>query len=587
MQKKRKQRGFTLIELMIVVVIMSMIGATFVGMAMRMRSQKKDKQSGPSLAARRAVAQTPLLVQRLQPDEQGALRLGSLVQSVTSSVIDARLHVDYLLDNGRVIPVYQAHFDATYHLRNPESSVLLARIFFPFPKGAGTFSALQFQVARAGAACDSPPTSRPNSPSHPPKTPILTRLQPLSCTLQDPQHNLAMGTNGIAWRYAFAPQEEIRVVVRYRVRGRDQYQYQIAAGKKRRFQFKMHIAGVDPQIPPSALQPSRMQRLLEPQHHLVTWEFRDFLTSESIEIRFPPEYAKFHRFSLLGRFAWVALLLFAIFFWYFGERERPDALRSNNLTRLNIALVGIGFVSFFPLFLYLEDHLTMRWAFWLGIGCATLLTTIHVALFMGIRWALWRSLPLQLLVTLSFTAAILFPAYRTIILTIASLLLTVALIALNARYQREARAKALLDEEARRLQEAKQKREDEERQRIHERERLRLERQLSTAEPDPIDAIMRKEPLTTQTTATSLPIQPTSTHPATQHRHCMYCNATVDAHHKHCYACGSFLQRDYNCPSCNTLYWYPAVSSFRYCRSCGKNMHPPIDPTPHTPTTTT
>ncbi len=449
MQKRRRQRGFTLIELMIVVVIMSIIGATFVGMAMRMRTKKKTQQSGPSIAARRAVAQTPLQVQRLQADEHGALRLGALVQSVTSSVVDARLHVDYLLDDGRIIPVYQANFEATYHLRNPDATVLLARILFPFPKGAGTFSALHFQVARAGADCAPSATSRPTKGrTKPSAAPILTLSEPLRCTLREPQHNLDMGTHGIAWRYAFAPQEEIRVVVRYRVRGRDQYQYQIAAGKKRQFLFKMHIAGVDPLIPPSALQPSQTKRLLEPQHHLITWDFRDFITSESIEIRFPPEYAKFHRFSLLGRLAWIALLLFAIFFWYFGERERPEALRSNNLTRLNIALVGIGFVSFFPLFLYLEDHLTMRWAFWLGLGCATTLTTIHVALFMGLRWTLWRSLPLQLLITLSFTAAILFPAYRTLILTVASLFLTVALIALNARYQREARAKALLEEEA-------------------------------------------------------------------------------------------------------------------------------------------
>ena len=571
MQKRRRQRGFTLIELMIVVVIMSIIGATFVGMAMRMRTKKKTQQSGPSIAARRAVAQTPLQVQRLQADEHGALRLGALVQSVTSSVVDARLHVDYLLDNGRIIPVYQANFEATYHLRNPDATVLLARILFPFPKGAGTFSALHFQVARAGADCAPSATSRPTKGrTKPSAAPILTLSEPLRCTLREPQHNLDMGTHGIAWRYAFAPQEEIRVVVRYRVRGRDQYQYQIAAGKKRQFLFKMHIAGVDPLIPPSALQPSQTKRLLEPQHHLITWDFRDFITSESIEIRFPPEYAKFHRFSLLGRLAWIALLLFAIFFWYFGERERPEALRSNNLTRLNIALVGIGFVSFFPLFLYLEDHLTMRWAFWLGLGCATTLTTIHVALFMGLRWTLWRSLPLQLLITLSFTAAVLFPAYRTLILTVASLFLTVALIALNARYQREARAKALLEEEARHQQEAKQKREEEERLRLRERERLRLEQMVSISPSPTTSAISIIEP-------SPITAQPPSL------RHCMYCNAAVDPHHKHCYACGCFLQRDYNCPSCCTLYWYPAVSSFLYCRTCGKNIYPPKDPTPSLP----
>jgi hypothetical protein len=208
---------------------------------------------------------------------------------------------------------------------------------------------------------------------------------------------------------------------------------------------------------------------------------------------------------------------------------------------------------------------------------------------MGLRWALLRSLPIQLLVTLSFTAAVLFPAYRTLIITLSALLLTVALIILNARYQREARIQAAREAEEKEHEAAKQRRLAEEQGRLIERERFRLEviaegeeGQKKTVDPSqlsfgeeastrPLSAKKEREAIVTLPMAS---LQKTC--------HCMYCKATVEKHHKHCYACGAFLQRDYACPSCHTLYWYPAVSSFRFCRSCGGSLFPPPDPTPPT-----
>ncbi|MCB9639733.1 MAG: prepilin-type N-terminal cleavage/methylation domain-containing protein [Myxococcales bacterium] len=587
-----REGGFTLIELMIVVAIMSIIGVLSVTSLMRVLSRARSKKV---TVARRAVAQSPLQVHRVYQRE-GISKIGGLIQSVSSSDIQAHLQVDYLLDQGSVVPVYHASFQATYLLRNPFSSTLPARVFFPFPKGAGTFSALQFQVAREDKRCVVPskatslPRPRVRKHGHSTTRPsVLHRRQVavsgaisqdlLSCVLREPQSHLQMSTDGIAWFHRFPAHERVRVVIRYRVRGRDQFRYRIAAGKKKLFRFKMNITGVDPNIPPSALQPSSTSRLLAPQSHLFVWDFKDFLTSEHIQIRFPPQFSKYYRFSLLGKLAGFALLLFAFFFWYFGERERPE-----KITRLNFALVGVGFVSFFPLFIFLEDHLSMQWAFGVALGSAVLLTTVHVALFMGWLWSLFRSLPLQLLITLSFTFAVLFPAFRPLAFTVSALVLAAVLIGMNARYQREARER-----------EAK---EAEERKRFLEEEALRRKTAPKPVAdlfgpptvPDPFlkESLQDSQPQVAKSSKTTDlstigGMREEAKKPAPATCFCMFCDAKVEPHFKHCQECGAFLQRDYNCPSCQTRYWYPAVESFRFCRQCGVSMSPPPNPIPISP----
>ncbi|MBK04167.1 MAG: hypothetical protein CL932_05295 [Deltaproteobacteria bacterium] len=580
--QQHSQRGFTLIELMVVVAILSVLAAIVVTATLRLVN--RNKKLTKSVKKTTAVAQLALQVRRIRRKD-GRWVAGRVVSTaVQSTKVDAALKVHYVLERAKVVPVYHADFQGRYTLLNASKKPLRAVVYFPFPRGAGTFSDIQFLVTPKQS-----PSSRP------------TTQNTHTTTYVSPKYGLDITPSGVQWSRHFAPEEIIKVKIRYKVRGRDLYRYRIAPGKKRAFSFKLKVEGVDPDIPSQALQPSNSQRLLSQQNisNLFTWSFQDFLSTEDIIVKFPPQFSKYYRYGLLGRLGGIALLFFAIFFWFFGERQKPDTI-----TRTNFFLLLLCFASFFPMLIFLEEHTGLYKAFSISLITACFLTTYHTSTFMGWRWAFKMSLPFQLFFTVGFTFAVLLPTYRPLAFTIGAVLLVAFIIVYHARYQKERAEREALEEEERiRTEEAQ--REEAKRLEASRLARLKeMEETLSTDAETPLlvtqlqgaleeeffgeaagtkdfqaSSGLRVRIETTQGDAVVQDKEGTQKAPKSNlTEYCLFCGTHVDPEFKHCYGCGSLLQRTYDCPGCDEEYWYPSVESFNQCRKCGTALTPPPSP---------
>lgn len=550
--RRHAQTGFTLIELMIVVVIISILGALVVPLVFKVLTKARTSYK---ISAKKPLHQKALQVRRIRRTNRGFRISKRLLPSVVdSSHVHVKLQVRFLLEQGRVIPAYDARFQGKYILKNPTNQAFYASLFFPFPKGAGTFSHLSFQ----------------QSSLHPSKT---ATSQP-SVTQNKSSKHVRMTPYGMTWNYRFLPNEQLKVSIKYHVRGREQYRYRIASGKKQKFHFTMDVVGADPLLPSTSLQPtSHLKRLTKQQlvHHF-SWKFDHFLSTQPIEVRFPKQYAKYYRFSLLGKLGFIALLFFGLFFWLLSEQFHPTKVQSGGKSLVNFAFLLAGFVSFFPLFIYLEDHVTIWQAFSIAISSASLLTTFHVAMFMGIRWGLLVNLPLQLFFTAGFTFAVLVPTYRPLAFTVGAVILVAFLIVSHARHQKQ---KAKEEEDARK---------EHERKRL-EKERKRKQETLAITSKE----AMAPDSFATDSRILSSNIQPTADQQSesscshqddTDNQFCLFCRATVEPHFKHCHECGERLQRTHSCTTCHEEYWFPSVNSFTYCRKCGDTLYPPPSPLP-------
>ena len=519
--RKNKRCGFTLIEVMIVIVIISIIAAVVIPRLLHYRKTISDITAPSNQLIN--IAQTSLKVSSLNDiDTAGApIPLG-----IEEANILLDLEVDYVFEGRKTTTLYNADFNAEYVIKNPLSEPNQLIILFPFPENAGTFSNVQFLIKE-------------------------------NDNYISPEKNIRYTEKGIEWQKEFASEEEIRVKVQYNAKGKQDYTYQtVSKHKMRKFDFTMNVKGIiSPNFSSNSLYPENKDVIkVDSNHWKVAWHYEDFITSSNIRIEFPSKESLLNRFILLTQLAGFSLFFFGLFFWYFGEDYKPEAIN-----RPNFAILILLYTLFFPAFIFLQGYLdlfvpeySLLLSFFISLIFTSALIVFHTTTFMGLRYALTRALPMILTFISGLVWAIMIKEIRGVIFSIATIGLMGFVIYTNANLQRKKREKEAKEKaEKEKIKKAKEEKHKKALEEYQEQHKMKPQEEIETitdTEQSQID---------------------TEKQEVKEGGFCIFCGTTISGYFDYCPKCGSKRHLFYNCNECDTEYPLEYFRGTYYCKECG------------------
>jgi prepilin-type N-terminal cleavage/methylation domain-containing protein len=373
------QRGFTLIELMIVVVIIAIIAAIVLPMALS--RVERATASAPRQPVQRLTQAAPSASVEGVPE-------GTPTQPpvIESSEIQVRLIPAPVLDGARVYNRFEAVFSGTFSVRNADTRADTLSVKFPFPAGITEARDVSLRlVDGAGQKTEAEATS---------------------------------SLEGLRWTGPVAPGARVTMEVSYTLRGRDAFNYDVSGlGRAGAVRFEVLQEDADRlAVPPDSLQPT------ERRPDRLVWSFRRLVTTQPLLVELPANASPLGRLILLCQLAALGVLLFGAGFWYLSELRRPGSL--DDFRWGHFLLLALNYTLFFAAFAVVGYQGPWGTALVVASVVSLPLLTLHVARLSDVAFALTRCLPLAVLTLGAVVAAAYAEAYRP------HVLLGVAVVAL-------------------------------------------------------------------------------------------------------------------------------------------------------------
>ncbi|MEW6278978.1 MAG: type II secretion system protein [Candidatus Eremiobacterota bacterium] len=339
------RRGFTLIELMIVVAIFAIISAILIPNFLKAREQARnrarDRQPRPAATA---TAPEPALPEGLPPQ-------------IDSADIRVALSVSHLRVGSDVYTRYTAGYQGIFHLRASDTDQP-TRLEFDFPPG--TLEARDVALRFVTTSAAEPP-------------------------------GVIYYQRGIVWAGTLPP-DLSAVEVTYQAVGRDRLEYRLPrATRIRAVHLEVNLEGTPAyMLPDQALQPTA----IEPGR--LIWDFKDVVSDRPIVVELPGAQSPVGRVILLLKLVGIAVLLFGAGFWYLSDLDKPGRLESFRWG--HFFLLALTYSLFFAVFAVLGFHGDVQTGPGLAIAaaCSLPLLMLHVSRVLDARFALLYTLPLAL-----------------------------------------------------------------------------------------------------------------------------------------------------------------------------------------------
>jgi prepilin-type N-terminal cleavage/methylation domain-containing protein len=341
----KKQSGFTLIELMIVVVIIGVLAGLVAPALMGKHSKKNGAVQEP--------VHSPKAVEKAAEPE-------SVVPETVSARLQIHLAAKSVIRQQKVYTIFDASFQGSYTFVNKKDQQRI-RLYFPFPE-----STTQAKDVMLRIRYDSGEWTEPEGVSY---------------TL-----------SGIRWIGLLEKNKSVSAEVRYNAQGYDRYVYDgPGSGRAGALKIDMFLDGLTSEfIPEEALQPTTTE-----QGHLI-WDIRNLISGRKIVVELPGTMSPTGRLMLFLRLAALAVFLFGLGFSYLNDLEGPGRLDHFRLG--HFLLLAITYSLFFVIFtaLQMEKEMNPYTSLLISGGLSVPLLLIHVSRFWGKRFAVRAILPLAL-----------------------------------------------------------------------------------------------------------------------------------------------------------------------------------------------
>lgn len=367
MRARRSVAGFTLIELMVVVVIMGILAGLVVPLALGAM-----QRGGRPRAAPRLAQAAPQLLALGRGGDPRAL-------AVEASDVRVALRARPELDGVAIHTRYEAAFTGVFRVRSVDPGSDRVRLAFPFPPAMREARDVALRVRTDGGALVEPAGVR-------------------------------YSAEGVDWVGPLAPGATLEAVVSYTAQGRDAFVYDVAGGGRvDDVRCEVTLAGVErPVVPPSALQPTTVA----PDR--LVWSYRRLVTARRVVVELPPGPSPLGRVIALCRLAALAVLLFGAGFWYLAEGRAPGHL--DDFRWGHFLLLALDYGLFFAVVAVLGYRGADGPALALAAPASLGLLTLHVARALDARFALTRALPLAVFTLVAVVAAVYLPDQRPVVL---------------------------------------------------------------------------------------------------------------------------------------------------------------------------
>ena len=402
---ERFKNGFTLIELMVVVVIIAIISALVVPLIIGGLNKEKPKEVDKAIRSDSVKTQV-----RPEP---------ATIRPVTLSA-DIKVNLDprHYLHRFKVYTIFSANFQGDFVFQNKDMNNNLIKLTFPFPKGTTQAKDVSFKILDD---------------------------QGLFVEPEGVKYNLI----GISWIGQLPPGQALKVKVAYSAQGRDMFEY-IGPGSGRAglFKLKLNIKGVNPDyIPADALQPNEIK------DDYFLWDYNNLITDRKVIVELPGAMSPIGRTILLSKLAALAVLLFGIGFLYLSELRQPGSL--DDFRWGHFLLLALNYFLFFVIFIVLS--LSGKLAPWLSIPLSAILSLpllmMHVTRVLDKSFALKNVLPLAIFTLAIVVAGVYGGAYKKyiyiifVVMAVAFLTITYrSWLAKRKAWRKEKRERSLAEE---------------------------------------------------------------------------------------------------------------------------------------------
>jgi prepilin-type N-terminal cleavage/methylation domain-containing protein len=354
-------KGFTLIELMVVVVIIGLISAFLVPMILGLR----DKETPSETSVPKEVK---TIVSEKEPDfeKKTATKTLSIAPITESAEVKVKLVARNYLHRLKVYTLFDATFRGRFIFRNPSDDLDQIRLEFPFPEG----------------------TTQARD--------VSLKFLDVSGKFIEPD-GVTYDLKGMWWVGYLPKDKEIEAQVTYGAQGYDRFVYEgPGAGRAGAFKLTMALEGVTTEfIPAETLQPTTVG----PGH--LEWDYRNLVTDRKVIVELPGAMSPIGRIILLSELAGLAIFLFGLGFLYLSELKQPGRL--DNFRWGDFLLLALNYFLFFIIFMVFS--LGGEMGTWTAMGLSGVLSlpllVVHAWRILDGAFALTRVLPLTV-----FTLAI-------------------------------------------------------------------------------------------------------------------------------------------------------------------------------------